>query len=233
MLLEKAKQYEANHEYEKAYTLYMAATNIEECAAEAYYRIGYMHFEGNSYVEADQPKGCKYYEMAYERGFADFRPGDYLMMGSYRQSDVKEGMRYGLTKDLKLALEFYKLTLKTALDEGKQPEELEYVYSTIGQVLLEDEVQNFEMAYNFFMCSPHDIRSWYYLAEMYAFGKYVKQNLLKAAIILDQIVKSPPDVWAPDDMYREYAAKALEEIHENVKYEEGENKVVFIKDGVK
>ena len=113
-------------------------------SAESICAVGRMYMDGD-YFEGDTPKACHYFEIAYEMGERNIRSGDYLMMGTYHQFDVKEGKQYGLFRDMPLAVKWY---LKFA---EKQPNG----YSHVGCAYMEKEIRDYKKAFQCFLISLH------------------------------------------------------------------------------
>ena len=180
---------EEKMDYKRALNYYRRAID-EQDSAEAYYRMGVMYYDGNWFVKADKPKGVRFFEMAYEKGFDNFRSGDLLMMGSYRQYEVEEGRKYGLKRNMNLAIRYYKKMIITEVERNISRSSIENGYSHLGAAYLEDEVLNYKKAYQYLKRSGcKDEKSKYYMGYLYEFGYYVKQDLEKAMELFNEILR--------------------------------------------
>lgn len=165
--------------------------------------LGCMYFDGD-YFEENTPKACHYFEMAYESGERHIRPGDYLMMGSYRHYEVEDGRRYGLYRDMNLALKWYELGARSA------PE----LYSNVGCAYLEKEIRDYKKAYDyFFKAGMEDTRAKLYLGFMYEYGLYVERDFEKAKMLFSFVLQDcEREGRGAGDVFYDRAVNGLNEI---------------------
>ena len=158
--------------------------------AEAYRRLGQMYFDGNL-GEKNGPKGCRFLEIAYEKGSRDIRTGDYLLTGVYRHIATKEAAEQGITRNLDLAIRWYTKCLnKCRRFDNKESALL--LYSHLGRVYQDDEIKDYKKAYRYLMKACHqEAEALFYLARMYDRGYYVKENREKAQEYLNKILTTP------------------------------------------
>ena len=150
-----AKVSENNGHMQRAGELYFEA-------ATGRYRSDTLSFLGKFSMDNDDGAlACAYLEMAYDMGDRNIRLGDYLMMGSYRQFDVKEGIEYGLNRDMKLALKWYLEMLKQDT----------FAYGNLSYAYMEREVRDYQKAYRCAMlCPDNNVRGIYCAGLIHEFG---------------------------------------------------------------
>lgn len=199
---ELAKVYDLGNQKELAERCIKEAVS-GNFSAEMICVLGRMFFDGD-YFEEDCPKACHYFELAYEGGERHIRPGDYLMMGSYRHYEVEEGRRYGLLRDMNLALKWYELGAMEA------PE----LYSNIGCAYLEKEIRDYKKAYeSFFKAGIENTRAKLYLGYMFEYGLYVKADHEKAKMLFSFVLQDcEREGKGEGDVFYERAMDALDEL---------------------
>ena len=200
------------YELAKVYDLGNQTEFAERCMQEALYGnfsaemicvLGRMYFDGD-YFEEDCAKACHYFETAYEGGERHIRPGDYLMMGSFRHYDVEEGRKYGLTRDMNLALKWYLLGAESA------PE----LFSHVGRAYMEKEIRDYKKAYEYFLkAGKEDTRAKLYLGFMFEYGLYVRADHEKAGILFSLVLDDcERDGYKKGDAFYDRAVNGLNEL---------------------
>ena len=163
--------------------------------ADTINEVGIMYADGLN-VAKDVARGCALFEAAYDMGFRNIRCGDYLMMGTYHQFDVDEGIHYGLNRDMDLAVKWYR----------KVAEIDKYGFTSLGHAYLEREIRDYSKAFKYFVMGGNDNeKNLYYLGVMYEFGLYVKPNPVIAFSLFNQIKMN--------ETYAYWAKKRLKELH--------------------
>ena len=170
------------------FIVYTGPESISE--AEAYYRVGRMYYDGLG-VEKNEIKGCKYFEIAFDKGARNIRVGDYLMMGVYRHLETQRAVKLGLTRNLKLAIKWYECSLEKCIwlddEEG-----INKMLSHIGRACVDDEIRDYKRAFVCLKCAcEQEAEALFYLARMYDRGLYVDENREKAVYLLYQILITP------------------------------------------
>ena len=157
-----------------------------------YCQLGKEYHDGDIFEE-NLPKACRFLEIAHSKGSREIRPGDYLMMGMYRLLEVPEGVRYGLTKNVKLAAKWFIEGLKTDI-ENHDEHWINIMFSRIGRALLQDEIAEYEMAHRLLtIASVQEHEALFFLAMMYDRGIYVEENRLMAADCINRILEAPKE----------------------------------------
>ncbi len=188
-LYNKALNFEKNRDFKNAYQYYLESLHKEDYC-ESYYKIGKMYYEGQ-YVKRNYPKGCRYFEIAYEKGCRSMCSGDFLMMGAYRHIEVIDGVENGMTRDMILAIKWYKHMLEKCW-QNCDSEGVLSAYSKLGRAYQEPEIGNYEKAYKYLKKSElRDSQSLLYMAKLYEYGLYVKQNPKKAMDYIYRIIRTP------------------------------------------
>ena len=199
---ELSKVYKAGNQKELAERCIREALS-DNFSAEMICVLGRMYFDGD-YFEEDCAKACHYFEMAYEGGERHIRPGDYLMMGSYRHYEVEEGRKYGLFRDMNLALKWYILGAEMA------PE----IYSHVGCAYMQKEIRDYKKAYEcFFMAGMEDTRAKLYLGFMFEYGLYVKADYDKAKMLFSFVLQDCEREGIKEgDIFYDRAVEGLNEL---------------------
>jgi len=203
---ELSKVFKAGNQNELATRCIREALS-DDFSAEMICVLGRMYFDGD-YFEEDCAKACHYFEMAYEGGERHIRPGDYLMMGTYRHYEVKEGRKYGLFRDMNLALKWYTLGAQMA------PE----LYSHVGCAYMQKEIRDYKKAYEcFFTAGMEDTRAKLYLGFMFEYGLYVQADYDKAKMLFSFVLQDcEREGWEEGDLFYDRAVEGLNELNGKV-----------------
>ena len=179
------------------YKRLLDATYLDE-SGEVLEAIGMMFLQRMS-SDLDTSKGCRFLELAYERG-VDLRPELYITMGSLRE--VGDEI---ITKDPELALKWY----QKALDGG-----VKFAYACIGDLYFKGDIgeKDYQKAYELFIKSGEkEALCLARLGEMYERGLYVEKDLVKAREYYERIIKDRSDYEKYGDDDYEFARNRLEE----------------------
>lgn len=188
-------RYEDTDDNKRAYEYYLESA-LSEDYCEAYYRLGRLYTEGE-YVSENDPKGYHYFEIAYEKGSRSMLPGDYLMMGTYRHIEVRQGIENGMSRDMVLAIKWYKCFQEACKQRGNM-EGYTSAFSHLGRAYQEPEIADYEKAYFCFKESGLKYsRTLLYLAKLHEYGLYVEKDHEKAMEYLDMILDNPEFVGDP------------------------------------
>ena len=167
---------------------YSGSKQIPE--AEVYSRLGRMYFDGLG-VEQDGIKGCRYLEIAYDKGSRNIRTGDYLMMGVYRHIETSKAIQCGVTRDLRMAIKWYACCLEECI-QMEDEHGINLVLSHLGRAFVDDEIREYKSA---FICLSQaccqEAEALFYLARMYDRGLYVKKNHKEAEYYISRIMETP------------------------------------------
>ena len=197
-LAEICEEFELSEEAEN----YLNELNSGKISAYSVMAIAQMYFDGAA-VEQNEAKACWLFEKAYEMGARRFRPGDLLMMGTYRQYGLDDGRRYGLNRDLNLAVKWYEMSAELVTSS----------YAHLGEAYLEHEIRDYKKAYEYFCKTEKDnIRANYYLGVMHEFGLCGKADPSKAMNYYNKVVQLYHEKGCKEESLCEQAVERIKEL---------------------